>query len=104
MPGFKVKSGAEESPTSSTSAKQAVSPSRNSSWQMGMSISPSDSPSRSRHGSAVIEKMIEKMTEEMKEKLDVSISIVNREIAALKKKRAVERKGGDKNGSWVVLI
>lgn len=104
MPGFKVKSGAEESPTSSTSAKKAASPSRNSSWQMGMSISPSDSPSRSRHGSAVIEKMIEKMTEEMKEKLDVSISIVNREIAALKKKRAVERKGGDKNGSWVVLI
>ena len=43
-------------------------------------------------------------TEEMKEKLDVSISTVNREIAALKKKRAVERKGGDKNGSWVVLI
>ena len=44
------------------------------------------------------------MTEEMKEKLDVSISTVNREIAALKKKMAVERKGGDKNGSWVVLI
>ena len=43
-------------------------------------------------------------TEEMKEKLDVSISTVNREIAALKKKKAVERKGGDKNGSWVVLI
>lgn len=43
-------------------------------------------------------------TEEMKEKLDVSISTVNREIAALKKKRVVERKGGDKNGSWVVLI
>ena len=43
-------------------------------------------------------------TEEMKEKLDVSISTVNREIAALKKKRALERKGGDKDGSWVVLI
>ena len=61
-------------------------------------------PSRSRHGSAVIEKMIEKMTEEMKEKLDVSISTVNREIAALKKKRALDRKGGDKDGQWVVLV
>lgn len=40
----------------------------------------------------------------MKEKLDVSISTVNREIAALKKKRALERKGGDKDGSWIVLI
>ncbi len=43
-------------------------------------------------------------TEEMKEKLSVSISTVNREIAALKKKKALDRKGGDKDGSWVVLI
>ena len=43
-------------------------------------------------------------TEEMKEKLNVSISTVNREIAALKKKRALDRKGGDKDGQWIVLI
>ena len=43
-------------------------------------------------------------TEEMKEKLNVSISTVNRAIAALKKKRALDRKGGDKDGQWIVLI
>ena len=43
-------------------------------------------------------------TEEMKEKLNVSIFTVNRDIAALKKKRALDRKGGDKDGQWIVLI
>ena len=40
----------------------------------------------------------------MIEKLDVSISTVNWEIAALKKKRVLYRHGGDKDGRWIVLI
>lgn len=43
-------------------------------------------------------------TEQLKEKLHTSISTVNREIAALKKAKALEREGGDKDGKWVVLV
>ena len=43
-------------------------------------------------------------TEQLKEKLHTSISTVNREIAALKKAKALEREGGDKDGKWIVLI
>lgn len=43
-------------------------------------------------------------TEEMKEKLGVSIATIYREIAALRKKGALTREGGDKGGRWIILI